>query len=202
MLATLVENYDHIDFILASSSSRRFELLKKVGMKFRVIVSQAEEDEISVDNLSKGLINNARKKGEAVAVSNTEALIISADTVVVLDEHIMGKPVDKFEAIQMLEKLSDRSHEVKTAFGLINKKYNKSYFEIVTTTVKFRSLKNEEISAYVDTDEPFDKAGAYAIQEQGALLIESIDGCYYNVVGFPLSRFFIALQDFCKQIKI
>lgn len=202
MLATLVENYDQIDFILASASPRRSELLNNVGMKFRVIVSNVEEDEISFYNLTNGLINNARRKGEAVAKSNPNVLVISADTVVVVDKHIMGKPTDKAEARKMLEKLSGRSHEVKTAFGLIFKKSNKSYFEMVTTIVKFRSLNTKEITAYVDTGEPLDKAGAYAIQEHGALLIDTIDGCYFNVVGFPLSRFFIALQNFCKQIKM
>jgi septum formation protein len=170
-------------------------------MKFRVIVSDVDEDEISYDNLTNGLIIKTRKKGESVAELNREALIISADTVVVLDKHIMGKPTDEDEARVMLEKLSGQSHQVKTAFGLIFKKYNKSYFEMVTTTVKFRSLNDEEITAYVNTGEPLDKAGGYAIQGRGAILIESIEGCYFNVVGFPLTNFYIALRDFCRQIK-
>lgn len=201
MLVSLINNYDHLNFILASASPRRSELLGNVGMRFKVVVSDVEEDELSISNIIEGLIGNAQKKGEAIAESNPDALIISADTVVIADEQIMGKPSDDEEARQMLEKLSGRTHDVMTAFGLIMKKFNKSYFESVTTRVKFRSLKAEEITAYVNSDEPLDKAGAYAIQGQGALLIDSIEGCYFNVVGFPLSRFFIALQDFCKQIK-
>ncbi len=201
MLASLIENYNKLDFVLASASPRRSELLNNIGMKFKVVVSDVEEDEISLNYISDGLIKNARKKGEVVADSNPNSVIISADTIVVLDHHIMGKPADEKGARQMLEKLSGRTHEVMTAFGLICRKYDKSYFETVITKVKFRPLDFEEIVAYVNTGEPMDKAGAYAIQGKGSILIESIGGCYFNVVGFPISKFFIALKDFCKGFK-
>jgi len=201
MLASLVENYDRLDFILASASPRRSELLKNIGMKFKVIVSDVVEDEINSDDIRNGLIYNARKKGEAVAQLNPDSVIISADTIVISDKHIMGKPANEKHAQQMLAELNGRTHEVITAFGLIMKKYDKSYFENVTTKVKFRPLKFEDIAAYVKTGEPLDKAGAYAIQGQGSILIESVEGCYFNVVGFPISRFFIALKDFCKGIR-
>ena len=201
MLDFLIENYNELDFILASASPRRSELLNNIGLKFKVMVSHVEEDEIRPDNLNNGLINNARKKGEAVAESNKDAVVISADTIVVLDHHIMGKPVDENDACEMLKKLSGRTHEVMTAFGLICREHNKSYFETITTKVKFRSLNSNEISAYVETGEPMDKAGAYAIQGKGSILVDSIEGCYFNVVGFPISRFFVVLKDFCKGIN-
>ena len=201
MLDFLIENYNELDFILASASPRRSELLNNIGLKFKVMVSHVEEDEIRPDNLNNGLINNARKKGEAVAESNKDAVVISADTIVVLDHHIMGKPVDENDACEMLKKLSGRTHEVMTAFGLICREHNKSYFETITTKVKFRSLNSNEISAYVETNEPMDKAGAYAIQGKGSILVDSIEGCYFNVVGFPISRFFVVLKDFCNGIN-
>ena len=201
MLDFLIENYNELDFILASASPRRSELLNNIGLKFKVMVSHVEEDEIRPDNLNNGLINNARKKGEAVAESHKDAVVISADTIVVLDYHIMGKPVDENDACEMLKKLSGRTHEVMTAFGLICREHNKSYFETITTKVKFRSLNSNEISAYVETGEPMDKAGAYAIQGKGSILVDSIEGCYFNVVGFPISRFFVVLKDFCNGIN-
>lgn len=201
MLDSLIENYNEVDFILASASPRRSELLNNIGLNFKVIVSDVEEDEIMPDNLNNGLIENALRKGEVVAKLNPNALIISADTIVLLDHHIMGKPADEKDARKMLKKLSGRTHEVMTAFGLICKTYKKSYFETVTTKVKFRSLDYDEIAAYVETGEPMDKAGAYAIQGKGSILIESIEGCYFNVVGFPISRFFAVLKEFCEGIK-
>ncbi|MBN1407803.1 MAG: septum formation inhibitor Maf [Calditrichaceae bacterium] len=201
MLDFLIENYNELDFILASASPRRSELLNNIGLKFKVMVSHVEEDEIRPDNLNNGLINNARKKGEAVAESNKDAVVISADTIVVLDHHIMGKPVDENDACEMLKKLSGRTHEVMTAFGLICKEHNKSYFETIKTKVKFRSLNSDEISAYVEIGEPMDKAGAYAIQGKGSVLVDNIEGCYFNVVGFPISRFFVVLKDFCKGLN-
>lgn len=201
MLDSLIENYNKLDFILASASPRRSELLNNIGMKFKVVLSNVEEDEISSNDITVRLIKNARIKGEAVAYSNPDSIIISADTIVVLDNHVMGKPLDEKSARQMLEKLSGRTHEVMTAFGLIYRKYDKSYFEIATTKVKFRPLNLDDITAYIKTGEPMDKAGAYAIQGMGSILIDSIAGCYFNVVGFPISKFFITLKDFCKEIK-
>jgi septum formation protein len=202
MLVSLVDNYENIDFILGSASPRRSELLKNIGLKFRVVASEVKEDVINPQTLTESLIGNASKKGKTVAGSYPESLVISADTVVVVDEHILGKPSDKDEARMMLEKLSGCTHEVMTAFGLILSKIEKSYYEVVSTKVRFRQLSHDEISAYVNTGEPLDKAGAYAIQGYGALLIDSIEGCYFNVVGFPLSRFYTALMRFCKQIQV
>jgi len=125
-----------------------------------------------------------------------------ADTIVVLDDWIMGKPESEDEAFQMLQALSGRTHAVYTGLGLFFKRYEKSALDAVCTKVRFRPLTEDEIWAYINTGEPFDKAGAYGIQGQGALLVEGIDGCYYNVVGLPLSRFFTMLTDFVKHFVV
>ena len=197
MLASLVKNYDKLNFILASASPRRSDLLRNIGMQFKVVISDVTEDEIVNGDIDNTLINNARKKGNPVATRNPD----SADTVVILDDHIMGKPNNSTEAFQMLQKLNGRIHVVKTAFGLILNRYHKMYFDTVATRVKFRQLDNQEIEAYVQSGEPSDKAGAYGIQGKGSLLIDSIDGCYFNIVGFPISKFFVALKKFCEDIQ-
>lgn len=201
MLASLIENYNKLDFILASASPRRSDLLNNIGLKFRVKISGVKEDEIRSNDINVRLIENARLKGQAVADSNPDSIVISADTIVVINDQIMGKPTDANDARQMLEKLSGRTHQVMTAFGLICRRNDISYFEIATTKVKFRPLNLDDITAYIKTGEPMDKAGAYAIQGMGSVLIDSIEGCYFNVVGFPISKFFIALKEFCKGIK-
>ncbi len=201
MLDSLIENYSKLDFILASASPRRSELLNKIGLKFRVIISGVEEDEIESNDINVRLIENARLKGEAIADSNPDSIVISADTIVVINNHVMGKPMDTNDARDMLEKLSGRTHEVMTAFGLICRRYDISYFEITTTKVNFRPLNLDDITAYIKTGEPMDKAGAYAIQGMGSILVNSIEGCYFNVVGFPISKFVVALKEFCKGIE-
>ena len=201
MLDSLIKDYNQRKFILASASPRRAELLKNIGMSFDVVISAVDEDILSAGDIAKGLENNARKKGLAVAKLYPDAIVISADTVVVLDEHVMGKPENREEASAMLQRLNGRIHSVMTAFGLIFYREQKSFFEIVTTRVKFRKLEMEEINAYIQSGEPYDKAGAYAIQGVGSLLIDTIEGCYFNVVGFPISKFFTALHKFCGELK-
>lgn len=196
MLFSLIENLDKIDIVLASASPRRFELLKNIGLDFRVEVSDVAENHPDIKESTELALYNARIKGCAVANKYPESLIISADTIVVLDNHLMGKPANEQEAYRMLKTLSARTHKVITAFGLHLLKYEKEHYDWVATDVTFRPLTDEEIWAYINTAEPMDKAGAYGIQGQGAILIEKISGCYYNVVGFPLSRFYEALGNF------
>ncbi|HHJ53544.1 MAG TPA: septum formation protein Maf [Caldithrix abyssi] len=196
MLFSLIENLDKIDIVLASASPRRFELLKNIGLNFRVEVSDVAENHPDIKEPTELALYNARIKGRAVANKYPESLIISADTIVVLDNHLMGKPANEQEAYRMLKTLSARTHKVITAFGLHLLKYEKEHYDWVATDVTFRPLTDEEIWAYINTAEPMDKAGAYGIQGQGAILIEKISGCYYNVVGFPLSRFYEALGNF------
>ena len=129
-------------------------------------------------------------------------LVISADTVVSIDNEILGKPHNETEAISMLQILSGRTHHVYTGFGLFLLKYNKKYVSVVRTEVTMRDLSAVEIDEYVNTGEPLDKAGAYAIQGQGAMLINSINGSYSNVVGFPLAQFYMALNHFLENLVL
>lgn len=196
MLLSLIENLDRLDVILASASPRRYELLKNAGLNFSVQASGAEEDS-SLDLPAHELaMSHAKMKGLMVAKENPLALVVSADTVVVCEEELMGKPLDDEDAMRMLSKLSGKTHKVITAFGLTYQKYEDSVFQTEETDVTFRSLSEEEILAYISTSEPFDKAGAYGIQGQGALLIKEIKGCFYNVMGFPLSRFYCMLDKY------
>ncbi|RMH63303.1 MAG: septum formation protein Maf [Calditrichaeota bacterium] len=202
MIFSLIENLEHLDIILASASPRRFELLKSVGLDFKVMPSHLDESQIKDKDPVALVRNTARLKGEYIARANPENLVISADTVVVLNDTIMGKPADEDDAYDMLARLSGQTHQVYTAFGLFLKQYDKERVDHVCTEVTMRTLTDEIIMAYIGTGEPMDKAGAYAIQGQGAMLVERINGSYSNVVGFPLARFFDALDHFLNPIAI
>lgn len=180
-----------IEFILASASPRRKELLTQLGLPFRSRESQVDESFPRHLPKEKAVQFLARKKAEAVARQMKEsALVIGADTMVVLDHKILGKPKDRAHAVQMLNQLQGRSHEVLSGIALVH--VNEGNMEQVDTGYKktdvwMRSLTPERIAWYVSTDEPLDKAGAYGIQGFGACLIDRIDGCYFNVVGMSLS---------------
>ena len=144
----------------------------------------------------------AFQKGIGIAKNHQNKLVISADTIVVNGNKVLGKPKDEDDAFFMLNLLSGKTHTVITAFALFLQKYEKNIVEMASTEVTMRSLHNDEIWAYVNTGEPMDKAGAYAIQGQGAMLIEKINGCYSNVVGFPLSKFFTTLDHFLEGLAL
>lgn len=199
MLPSLLKNLEKMDLILASASPRRSEILKNSGLNFRVQVSGVEEDNSIASQPADLALSHARLKGNAIAAAYPESLVISADTVVVYKNEIMGKPSDEHEAFQMLQKLSGNTHLVITAYGLIQHKYNQSLFRTVSTEVTFNSLTDEEIHTYIQSGEPFDKAGAYAIQGQAAIFVEKINGCYYNVMGFPISDFYQSLGKFLQN---
>jgi len=173
--------------VLASASPRRLELLRQIGMN--PIVCPAEFEELSgvAKEADEVVLQNALGKCRAVAAIKGEELpVIGADTVVVVDNVILGKPANQEEAVAMLQSLSGRAHEVLT--GLAIKYKQQEIAEVVHTKVYFRQLSKTEIFSYVATGEPLDKAGAYGIQGRGAVLVEKIDGCYNNVVGLPLTR--------------
>ncbi len=198
----MIESLERVDIVLASASPRRYELLKGLGLNFRVVPSDAPEDHSLESDFQAIVKKNARNKGMAVAQKHPESLIISADTIVVLGRQIMGKPKTEQEAFRMLKTLSGQTHEVYTGLSLIFKKYERTALDAVCTKVRFRPLSEEEIWAYINTGEPFDKAGGYGIQGQGALLVDGIEGCYYNVVGLPLARLFTMLTDFMKHFVV
>ena len=199
-MLSLLKNLDQYDIILASESPRRFELLKMIGLDFIVRPSHVEEQYKDHFTPVEYAIDNARKKGMVVAKKSPQALVISADTIVIHKNHILEKPIDEYHAREILQGLSNSTHEVITGFGIIYLPENKSVFDFEKTKVTFRTLTQNEITAYVNSGEPLDKAGGYGAQGLGSLLIKNIDGCFYNVVGFPLTKFFVTLDKFLGQL--
>jgi septum formation protein len=199
-MVCLLKNIDRFNVILASESPRRYELLKMIGLDFDVQPSHLPE--VHRDHLTPVAyaLDNARKKGWFIAEKAERSLVLSADTIVVLDEEILEKPVDAQQAFTILQKLSGKTHQVITAFGMVIKELNRSVYDYEVTKVTFRNLSAREIRAYIDSGEPLDKAGAYGAQGHGALLIKSINGCFYNVVGLPLAKFFNTLETFLLQL--
>lgn len=178
--------------LLASGSPRRAEILTQGGFPF--VKRTAETDETLPQGIAPADAVKllAERKGKAVERSADEALL-AADTVVAFDGKILGKPKDKEDAFQMLKNLSGRTHSVFTGVYIVSEE--KEFLFSVETKVTFFELSDEEIRAYIETEEPMDKAGAYGIQGKGALLVESICGDYLNVVGLPLSKVAKALKE-------
>jgi septum formation protein len=184
--------------VLASGSPRRRELLAGLGVQFEVKTSQVDEtfDPSSPPNAVAEEL--AHRKAKDVARQLDAALVIGADTIVVCDGEILGKPRDEQEAVQMLSRLQGRAHQVYTGIALVEVADGHVVRERVShrmTHVWMRSLSDEKISWYVDSKEPLDKAGAYGIQGLGACLIDKIDGCYFNVVGLSLVELDQMFQD-------
>jgi septum formation protein len=174
-----------IEVVLASESPRRQEMLESLNIDFQVCIPRIREKWNSGENPRKIATKLAVKK--ALKCKKRNALIIAMDTLVVVNRAILGKPADPQEAKAMLRLLGGRRHQVITGIAL---KWKGSVFSgTAVTQVEFRPLDPHEIDWYVETGEPFDKAGAYAIQGLGRIFIKRIDGCYYNVVGFPLTLF-------------
>ncbi len=182
--------------ILASASPRRREILTEAGFKFAVSPSPYEEElinDISPDELAQTL---SARKARPVALAHPDSVILSADTIVVLDEHIMGKPMDEDEASTMLKRLSGKAHQVITGFTVECREELKVISRAISTTVIFKKLTDYEITTYIATGEPMDKAGAYGIQGLGGKLVERVEGSYLNVVGLPLDEVAESLKDF------
>lgn len=182
--------------VLASTSPRRFRLLKNLGLKINVIRSRVRESKFSADNPVKLAKTLALAKAQDVARSIGEGLVVGADTIVVLRGKILGKPRDEREAKTMLKELSGRTHEVITGIAVVEASTGRKTVDCVRTKVKFRRLMEREISSYVASGEPLDKAGAYGIQGRAGVFVEKIEGCYYNVVGLPLARLAEILKDY------
>lgn len=183
------------EIILASNSPRRKELLALLIAVFRVEVSDFDESTVPLTLLpADHVLYSSRMKAMSVAKQFPDAVVIGADTIVVLDDVIMGKPVDLDNAREMLSSLSGRTHQVYTGISVISEGIIKSACEC--TDVHFSRMTDRTIDRYVASGEPLDKAGAYGIQGYGSALIEKINGCYFNVVGLPvhqLSRILIQL---------
>ncbi len=182
--------------ILASASPRRAELLRDAGMPFIVISSAVDETPFPGEPPQDHVLRLANAKAELVAARAVgPAIVIAADTIVLLEGHILGKPRSSDDARHMLEKLSGRTHSVLTGVALIRLPDAESRTFVETTQVHFARLSSEEISRYLATGEPHDKAGAYAIQGRAGRYIPRIEGCFFNVVGLPLARLQHALTE-------
>jgi septum formation protein len=186
------------EIILASQSPRRKQLLEWAEIDFEILIAGTDESFPKNLSASEVAIHIAKQKAKAVQQTAANKIIIAADTIVVLNEDIIGKPQDRNDAIRILGKLSGNHHKVITGVVIMQKQ--KSVVFAGTTDVEFHSLTKSQIEFYVDNYKPYDKAGAYAIQEWiGVVGIKSINGDFYNVMGLPVSRVVQALKEF--QIK-
>lgn len=179
---------------LASKSPRRKKLLEQVNLSFQIVPVDTPEifkkNERPVDAVRRIAYEKLIAAKEIIA----DGIIITADTIVVIGGKIIGKPLDKHDAVNMLKKLSGKTHIVYTGFSVYNSLKDKTITEYEKTFVTFRKLTLKEITDYVETGSPLDKAGAYGIQDDyGAVFIKKINGCYYNVVGLPLTKLYQTL---------
>ena len=190
-------------FILASKSIRRKEILSKINLEFEVFNSRLIEKNIpnNYKNPSTYCKKLAIMKSKLIAKKFPDHYVIGADTIVVFKNKILSKPLNKREALNHLNLLSNNKHIVYTGVALINlsQNINKSFIE--KTIVYFNKLNNNEINNYVTKFKPYDKAGGYAIQEYSNVFVKKINGCFYNVVGFPLPKFYKLLNSELKLIK-
>lgn len=179
---------------MASSSPRRTELMALAGIEFTVVAADIREDVLPGEKPSEHVIRLSREKADAVARTTAGRFFVGADTVVVLDGTIMGKPVDDADAFRMLTALSGRNHEVITGFTVFDKVSGIHLSRSVHTEVTFRGLTEGEIRDYVASGCPMDKAGAYAIQGGAVHFVRSISGSYTNVVGLPMAELYEVLR--------
>lgn len=188
MIKTLLPIY------LASKSPRRRQLLKQLNLKFKTFSVETEEKVKRYESPHEAVLRIANEKMDLAKESVKRGILITADTIVFLDNRVLGKPKDEKDAFRMLMKLSGRTHQVFSAYCIHNTSTGITISEFVKTDVTFRKLTEKEILDYIKTGSPMDKAGAYGIQDDfGAVFVDKINGCYYNVVGLPLSKFYHAL---------
>ena len=184
-----------MEIILASASPRRKEILQNTKLKFDIEKSDIEEVVLENESPEDMVVRLAYEKAFDVAKRNTDRLVIGADTIVALDDEVLGKPKDQKEAYQMIKRLSNKTHKVITGISLINLKENKIIKDYVVSLVTFKDLSEDSIKDYINTNESLDKAGAYGIQGYGALLVKNIQGDYFNIVGLPISKLSDLLRD-------
>ena len=177
---------DNPSIILASKSPRRKYLLKQAGLHFTVMPSNIDEKFIPISQPEIYARALAEAKANDISKKYPESWVIGADTIVLIDSIILGKPASKAEARVMLKRLSGQTHQVLTGYSICCKAKKKKFSETIKTEVLFKNLADDEIEWYINTKEPFDKAGAYAIQGLGTFLVKSINGSYTNVVGLPV----------------
>lgn len=189
-----MKNNNHGTIVLASASPRRTELMTLAGLQFSVVPADICEDVLPGEAPADHVMRLSREKADAVAATTEGRFFVGADTVVVLDGAILGKPVDDADAFRMLAALSGRDHEVITGFTVFDKVSCIHISRSVSTEVTFKLLEEQEIRAYIATGCPMDKAGAYAIQGGAVHFVRSISGSYTNVIGLPMTELYEVLQ--------
>jgi len=187
--------------ILASQSPRRYELLKQMGLDFEVVPSKIIEDCVQAESPREHVIRLAEAKARDVASKYQDRWVVAADTIVYINGSILGKPKCREETVEMLRRLIGQEHRVVTGLSVCHLEKGESDKEAVQTVVRMKPLTSVEMEWYVQTGEPFDKAGGYAIQGVGSFMIESIQGSYTNVVGLPLCEL-IQMLNRLGAIKI
>ncbi|MCU0331913.1 MAG: Maf family protein [Ignavibacteriaceae bacterium] len=184
-----------LQIYLASKSPRRRKLLKQLGIKFKSFSVNSTEDFLDGEHPVACVKRIAVEKMDLAKKRVNNSIIITADTIVVLNGKVIGKPSNKNDALKILSLLSGKVHIVYTGFCVFNQTTNKLLLDYERTEVEFRKLTKDEIADYVDGGSPMDKAGAYGIQDDfGAVFVKRINGCYYNVVGLPLTKLYNALR--------
>lgn len=184
----------NIPIYLASKSPRRRKLLKQIGLNFRSFSVDLDEEILDGEHPIQTVKRLALHKSQLALKKVKKGILITADTIVVLNNQIIGKPKNKKDAYNILSKLSSKTHYVYTGFAVINTINNKKVVDHEKTEVTFNKLTQKEIKDYITSGSPMDKAGAYGIQDDfGAVFIKCINGCYYNVVGLPLSKLYSSL---------
>jgi nucleoside triphosphate pyrophosphatase len=187
--------------ILASKSPRRAEILRNAGFKFEIVAAEVDETrrdaETAEDYVRRLAVDKTMAAREIISAGSSEksTVIVGADTTVAVGEEILGKPSSADEAREMLRRLSGRSHEVYTGLAILSLASQTPRVAVERTRVTFDAMTPEEIEEYIRSGEPFDKAGAYAIQGRGGRFISRIEGCYFNVMGLPLARLYAMLRE-------
>ena len=173
-------------FILASASPRRIELLSLLGLRFEIMPSHVDEKFMQGETPREHVLRLSEEKSKRAAVAHPDAWVMGADTIVIINGEVLGKPRSRDEAKEMLGKLSGRVHTVFTGFSVTKRSNSILIRDAVESTVRFREIPDDEMAWYIESEEPYDKAGGYAVQGMGAFFIKEIHGSYTNVMGLPL----------------
>ena len=188
-------NTESNQIILASKSPRRIELLKRIIPHFQVKVSNIDEN-LNGDFSPRDLaVEISRLKATNISSKLERGIIIGADSIVVLNNTIFGKPKDSNESFEMLSQLSGKTHQVITGFTVIKNPDQLVVSDFAVTDVKFRDLTSQEIKKYIEINTSFDKAGSYGIQDEAGVFVEKINGCYFNVMGLPITKLYLVLKE-------
>ena len=180
--------------ILASASPRRREIMDTAGYSYEVIPSNADELKDGYSTFELVRLNALAKARDVYLKSDSDSVVIGADTIVCFDDTILGKPKDERDAFDMLKSLSGKVHYVVTGYAVVGKTGERS--DACSTEVQFKELTDEEINAYIRTKEPMDKAGSYGVQERACLFVESFTGDYFNIIGLPIAKIHPILKDY------